>query len=85
MSNEEKERYMKEFCQEIDEEQGRATTTMKSFHGMSFMKGTPMYMDISCNRCYRCSGWSSGPLRCHWGMFLSSTSAKFNTPSQARK
>jgi serine/threonine protein kinase len=44
MSNEEKERYMKEFCQEIDEEQGRATTTMKSFHGMSFMKGTPMYM-----------------------------------------
>jgi serine/threonine protein kinase len=43
VSSEEKEKYMKEFCQEIDEEQGTAIT-MSTLHGMTSMKGTPLYM-----------------------------------------
>ena len=43
MSSEEKEKYTKEFCQEIDEEQGTAIT-MSTLHGMTSMKGTPLYM-----------------------------------------
>jgi serine/threonine protein kinase len=45
----EKEQYMEELCQDIDkavgdEEQGRAFTISTTLHGMTDMKGTPMYM-----------------------------------------
>jgi len=42
-SSEEKEQFMEEFCQDIDEEQGSAIT-MSTLHGMTSMKGTPLYM-----------------------------------------
>ena len=35
---------MQEFCQDIDEEQGRAFTLQATLRGMTDMKGTPMYM-----------------------------------------
>jgi serine/threonine protein kinase len=43
-TDQEKEQYMQEFCQDIDEEQGRAFTLQATLRGMTDMKGTPMYM-----------------------------------------
>ena len=43
-TDQEKEQYMEEFCQDIDEEQGRAFTLQATLRGMTDMKGTPMYM-----------------------------------------
>ena len=48
-TDKEKEQYREELCQDIDkaegdEEQGRAFTISTTLHGMTDMKGTPMYM-----------------------------------------
>jgi serine/threonine protein kinase len=43
-TDEEKEQYMNEFCQDMDEEKGRAFTLQATLRGMTDMKGTPMYM-----------------------------------------
>ena len=43
-TSEEKEQYMEEFCQGVDEEQGGAFTISTTLRGMTCMKGTPLYM-----------------------------------------
>jgi serine/threonine protein kinase len=43
-TDQEKEQYMEEFCQDMDEEQGRVFTLQATLRGMTDMKGTPMYM-----------------------------------------